>query len=207
MKRRKLKNWVLPTLGIFVLLGSVYTYYLIGGLINYSVTEDQSYVTDALMDNTINVNEEQTITTIKPYVSEEVTVSKGYYRSSDEEQTQQKSLIKYESIYMPNTGILYSSPNSFDVVAVLDGKVNSVKEDEILGFIVEIEHSNQIITVYQSLSNVSVKEGDTVSQGDIIATSGSNKLDNEAENCLHFEVYKDGNLINPEDFYNMEISE
>ena len=28
--------------------------------------------------------------------------------------------------------------------------------------------------------------------------SGSNKLENEKENCLHFEVYKEGTLINPE---------
>ena len=43
-------------------------------------------------------------------------------------------------------------------------------------------------------------------QGNIIAKSGPNKLTNEKENCLHFEVYKDGSIMNPEEFYNVDIS-
>ena len=60
-------------------------------------------------------------------------------------------------------------------------------------------------TIYQSVKDVKVTEGTLVKQGDILATSGPNKLENEKENCLHFEVYKDGNLLNPESIYNIEI--
>jgi stage II sporulation protein Q len=102
---------------------------------------------------------------------------------------------------MPNTGILYSSDEKFDILAVDDGKVTSVKKDEILGYIIEIEHTNNVITIYQSVSDVKVEEGATIKQGDIIASSGSNSLENEKENCLHFEVYKDGKLLNPESVY------
>ena len=107
---------------------------------------------------------------------------------------------------MPNTGILYSSDKEFNVVASLAGKVTIVKEDEILGNIVEIEHSNNIVTIYQSIKDVNVKVGDTIKQGDLIAKSGSNKLENETENCLHFEVYKEGKLINPEALYTLDLS-
>ena len=99
---------------------------------------------------------------------------------------------------MPNTGILYSSDAEFEIVAISNGKVISVKEDDILGNIVEIEHDNNIIAIYQSIKEVKVKTGDTIKQGDIIALSGPNKLENEKENCLHFEIYKEGNIINPE---------
>ena len=106
---------------------------------------------------------------------------------------------------MPNTGILYSSDEEFDVVAISNGKVTSVKEDEILGYIIEIEHDNNLVSIYQSVNNVTVTEGAIINQGDKIATSGPNSLENEKENCLHFEVYKDGKLLNPESIYNIEI--
>ena len=41
---------------------------------------------------------------------------------------------------MPNTGILYSSNESFDVISVLDGKVEDVKTDNLIGNIVTIKH-------------------------------------------------------------------
>ena len=107
---------------------------------------------------------------------------------------------------MPNTGILYSSDKEFNIVSTLNGKVITVKEDEILGNIVEIEHENNIVTIYQSIKDINVKVGDTIKQGDLIAKSGPNKLENEKENCLHFEVYQEGNLINPETLYNLELS-
>ena len=101
---------------------------------------------------------------------------------------------------MPNTGVLYSSDTEFEIVSILDGRVTSIKQDDILGNIIEIEHSNNIVTIYQSVKNVNVKIGDIVKQGDLIALSGPNKLENEKDNCLHFEVYKEGNLTNPEEF-------
>ena len=41
----------------------------------------------------------------------------------------------------------------------------------------------------------------------IIGKSGSNLLDEEQDNCLLFEVYYNGNTIDPEDFYNMNIND
>ena len=209
MARKKLKEWVLPVLGVFVLIGSIFCYYLISNIINYSVTEP-SYVTDALVENTINVNEEieviEELKIIKPFDNSSVAISKYFYNKNDEESKQQSSLIRYENIYMPNTGVLYSADAEFNIIACLDGKVSSVKEDNILGNIIEIEHDNGLVTVYQSVKDVKVVAGSSVKQGDIIALSGANKLENEKENCLHFEVYQNGNLINPEEFYNLDLN-
>lgn len=206
MTKRKLKDWVIPTLGIIVLIGAIIVYYLISNLLSYSVVPEDTYVTKALMENTIPVQGEVETEIIKPYTAESVEISKYYYENDDESSRQEKSLIKYENIYMPNTGILYSADAEFDIVSVLDGKVTSVKEDDILGNIIEIEHSNNLITIYQSVKDVTVKVGDTVSQGDIIAKSGSNKLENEKENCLHFETYKEGSIMNPEEFFKIDLN-
>ncbi|MDE5888555.1 MAG: M23 family metallopeptidase [Bacilli bacterium] len=208
MTRRKFIEWFIPTLGLIVMCGAILLYYIIGNMINYNLIPDDTYVTNTLVDNdnTMKVQNEVEAKVIKPFTSNEVTISKYYYQASDEEARQQQSLIKYENIYMPNTGVLYSSDTEFEIVSVLDGKVTSMKEDEILGNIIEIEHANGLITIYQSVKDVKVKTGDVVKQGDVIAMSGSNKLENEKENCLHFETYKEGSLINPEEFYNLSIS-
>ncbi len=200
MTRKKLKDWVIPTLGIFVLLGALLSYYLINNIVNENLVPEDSYVTDVLVDNTIDVQNEVEVKVIKPYRGENVSISKYYYQYEDEETRQQQSLIKYQNIYMPNTGVLYSADNEFEVVSVFDGKITSIKEDDILGNIIEVEHENNIVTIYQSVKDVKVKIGDIVKQGDVLALSGSNKLEQEKENCLHFEVYKDGTLTNPEDF-------
>lgn len=208
MTKKRLKDWVIPTLALFVAGGTLFLYYMIGCILNDELVPEDIMFVNILKDNqeTIEVQKEVTNTIVKPYTDESVSISKYFYSKEDEETRQQQSLIKYESIYMPNTGILYSSDKEFNVIAVLDGKVSSIKEDEILGNIIEIEHSNNIVTIYQSVKNVTVKIGDKVKQGDVLALSGPNKLENEKDNCLHFEVYQEGNLINPESFYNLDFS-
>ena len=209
MTKRKLKDWVLPVLGIIVLIGTVLCFYLFNRIKTFGKVDDNVYVTDALMDESISVNKEVESpkkTIIKPYDAEGVEIDKYYYKKDDDEGRQQSSLIKYQNIYMPNTGVLYSSANEFEVKVVLDGKVTSVKEDNILGNVIEIEHSNSLITVYQSVKDVKVKVGDVVKQGDVIALSGPNKLEGDMDNYLHFEVYKDATLIDPLEFFEMDIN-
>ncbi len=209
MGKRKLKDWVIPVLSIIVLTGAILCYYLISNLLNYNVTNDLSNITDPIVENSTEVNKEipngEVDLPIKPFAATDVSISKGFYQKDSDETAQQNALIKYENIYMPNTGILYSSDNAFDVMATTEGTVSKIQEDKIMGKIIEIQYSNNLLTVYQSVDNITVKEGDKVSKGDIIASSGANKLNEEKANCLHFEVYKDGNLINPEDFYNIDL--
>ena len=202
MTRKKLKDWVIPTLGIIVLIGALILYYLLGRVFNNNLVPEDTYITDALIDNTLEVQQEITTNNIKPYNSSDVKINKYFYSYQDEENKQQNSLIKYENIYMPNTGILYSSSKEFDVISILDGKVTSIKEDNILGNIIEIEHDKNIGSIYQSVKDINIKIGDQVKKGDIIAKSGPNKLEIDQENCLHFELYKDGSLINPEEYFN-----
>lgn len=208
MTKKRLKDWVIPTTCLIVLMGTLLLYHIIGSILNDNLVPEDTLFVDIIQNNeeTIDVQKEISVKAIKPYTDNTVKISKYYYNSKDEETKQQQSLIKYENIYMPNTGILYSSDKEFNIVSTLNGKVITVKEDEILGNIVEIEHENNIVTIYQSIKDINVKVGDTIKQGDLIAKSGPNKLENEKENCLHFEVYQEGNLINPENLYNLELS-
>ena len=98
---------------------------------------------------------------------------------------------------MQNSGVLYKSKEAFDVVTILDGTVVNVKKDEVLGNIVEIKHSNNLITTYEGLSTVNVKKDQLLKQGDVVVKSGKLNLGEEIENGLLFEVISDGKYINP----------
>lgn len=154
---------------------------------------------------TPTINETKAI--IRPYTNQEVSATIPYYNIDGTNDEQAAALIYYEGIYMQNTGVLYTSNNQFDVVSILDGTVKNVKEDSLMGNIVEIEHTNNLTTVYQSLGEVKVSVGDKVSQGDVIATSGQNKITTDTSNALHFEVFYKGEVFNPEEFYLLDYTE
>ncbi len=203
MKVRRLRKFVIPTVYSIAIVAMFATIVLIGKTINSFSDEDiNSYVVDPIVEEeeTTPVMNQETQEIINPFTDESVVISKNFYDKDADETTQQNSIIYYENTYMQNTGVLYTSENSYDIVAVADGKVTDVKTDELLGSIVQIEHENDLKTVYQSVKDVQVKVGDQVSQGDIIAKSGENKLSNTNKNCLLFEVYQKGSLVNPQTF-------
>src|SRR5690606_18810165 len=52
-------------------------------------------------------------------------------------------------------------------------------------------------TVYQSLAEVYVEEGDTVTQGTVLGIAGRNEYEQDLGNHVHFEVRKDGETVSP----------
>ena len=142
---------------------------------------------------------------INPYTDHSVTIGKNYYNYKAEAEEQENSIIYHENTYIQNSGVDFIYDKIFDVVAVLDGEVTNVKEDEILGKIVEINHNNEYVSVYQSLSEVNVKKGDIVSQGQVLGKSGKNVLDKEIGNHLHFEMYVSGQIVDPLLYLNKDV--
>ena len=91
-------------------------------------------------------------------------VGMSFFDDQESKEKQASALVKYDDSYIPHTGIDIKSTDgkAFDVTAALAGKVTKVDPDPLVGNIVEIEHANKMVTVYQSLENVAVKEGDEV---------------------------------------------
>ncbi len=84
------------------------------------------------------------------------------------------------------------------VVAALDGRVEQVIQDSLLGNTVILTHEDGISTVYASLADVLVKTGDAVSQGQTIASVGNTALSEVNEGYhLHFEMYIDEESVDP----------
>ena len=73
------------------------------------------------------------------------------------------------------------------------------------GKFVKIKHDENYQTLYANLSEFNVKEGDVVTQGDIIGYSGNSGLSTAPH--LHYEVYKDGKVVNPEDYFELQSTE
>lgn len=202
---RKLKKYVLPTalctLGISLAFGI--PLYIeetkpVDSRYKYELIDENNYVEPVL-------EETEGLYPMKPFIEETVSKTKDYFNDLDDLNTQNNSLIYYEGTYMPNTGILYSNDESFEVINVLDGKVSNIKDDEILGKYIEIDHQNGYKTVYYSLKETNVTVGDTILKGDVIGSSGNNKLDDGTSFNLLFETYQDGKLLDPEDFYNINF--
>lgn len=207
--KRRLKPFVIPTMvsigSIMVIAGA----YL--GTINLPSSGPSNsfsnidYVTDTILENNLPVIN-TTTKVINPYVSESVTTGKTYYDYDGDAASQEKSIIFYDNIYMQNSGIDFVSNETFDVVAVLNGTILEVKDNETLGKIIEIQHENNYVSTYQSLSEVTVKKGEVVSQGQVIGKSGINELDKDLGNHLHFEFYANGQVVNPNLYLNKELS-
>lgn len=213
-KRRRLRKYVIPTICLMLvctILFSSYKMYqiLTAGvpIIDPSPKDNTSEVNNSQNDTNITPTVSVSKTIIRPYTSTDVSATIPYYNIDGTNDEQAAALIYYEGIYMQNTGVLYTSNSTFDVVSILDGTVKNIKEDSLMGNIVEIEHTNNLTTVYQSLGEVKVKIGDTVKQGDIIATSGQNKITTDTSNALHFEVFYKGEVFNPEEFYLLDYNE
>ena len=208
MRRRKLKPYVLPTIMILAITSVIFGTAMLSNSLRKSNNDDYdtpiSYVTSTILDEEQAVINE-TSTMINPYTDTTVTIGKNYYDYKADAETQEKSIVYHDNTYLQNSGTDFVSENVFDVVAVLDGNVTDVKEDETLGKVVEIKHENGYISIYQSLSEVSVKKGDIVTQGQVIGKSGTNELDKDIGNHLHFELYVNGQVVDPTLYLNKEI--
>lgn len=104
--------------------------------------------------------------------------------------------------YMTHPGIDIKASEDAQVVAVQEGTVTSIYQDDRYGTSIEITHPNKIITLYSNLSTSEMVEiGDVVTQGQVIAGVGSTGLFESAEpSHLHFEMTKDGAYVNPADY-------
>ena len=176
---------------------------------NNPVEEDIEYVNSSIIDDNEREKEviKEEIKMIKPYTDENVQTLKYFYDYMGEAKTQEKSILYHENTYIQNSGMDFGLENTFEVVAILDGTVVDVREDELLGTVVEIKHDNDFISSYQSLSEVSVKKNDTIKQGQIIGKSGTNTIDQDLGNHLHFELYKSGSIVDPNKYFNQVISD
>ncbi len=101
-----------------------------------------------------------------------------------------------------HAGVDIAAQQDAPVMAVQSGTVTAVYEDDYLGSVVVISHSDDYSTLYANLSKTpAVVVGDTVAAGDVIGQVGATALLETAEpEHLHFEVLSKGKNVDPMDF-------
>ena len=98
-----------------------------------------------------------------------------------------------------HTGIDIKADKTSIVTASEEGNIESIKNDPRYGLTITISHRNGFKTIYSNLlSTEFVKENEFVEKGQTIGTVGdSASFEVADESHLHFEMYKDGNIVNP----------
>ncbi|MEY8020905.1 M23 family metallopeptidase [Muriicola sp. SD30] len=97
-------------------------------------------------------------------------------------------------------GMDFTAPKGVPIYATGDGTVSRA-DNRASGYgkHIRIEHGYGYMSLYAHLSKYNVKKGQKVKRGDLIGFIGSTGR-SEAPH-LHYEVWKDGDRINPINFY------
>lgn len=142
-------------------------------------------------------------------VKGEYEVVRIFYDLSLPDSELEAAVINTGSSFIESKGVSYAkSDNSvFDVCSIYDGKVTSVEEDELDGVCVTIQHADDVISIYSSLSDVTVKVNDTIKVGQVIGKASTSLMDVEAGVHVHLVVKVNNAYINPTTVFGKELSE
>ena len=97
-----------------------------------------------------------------------------------------------------HNGADYAAPAGESVYPAKAGKVDSVTEDALWGYVVEITDKNGVTWRYCGLTDTEVKAGDSVTTATAIGKAGSVPAEASGEAHLHLECIKDGAYLDPE---------
>ncbi|MGM0884002.1 MAG: peptidoglycan DD-metalloendopeptidase family protein [Bacillota bacterium] len=130
---------------------------------------------------------------------EALQVELDFYDEKASDAEREAALVQVGNEFSPHMGIDFVDPSgkTFDVLAALSGKVTYVEKHPTNGNTIEITHAGGLVTVYQSVSEVQVAEGDEVRQGTKIAVAGRNDLERDLGIHLHYETRSNGKAVNP----------
>ena len=94
-----------------------------------------------------------------------------------------------------------------DVVVAKDSPIKATADGTVIfaewtaetGFVVILEHSEGLLSVYKHNASITKSQGDLVKAGEVIATAGNTEEYSTGPH-LHFELWSDGYPINPTNF-------
>lgn len=96
-------------------------------------------------------------------------------------------------------GIDLVAPKNEAIKATLDGTVTFAEWTVETGYVIQIQHSNNLISIYKHNSSLLKKQGDKVKAGDVIAIVG-NTGELSTGPHLHFELWYNGIPLNPQEY-------
>jgi len=94
-----------------------------------------------------------------------------------------------------------------DIVGGMNERISSILDGTVIfsewtlntGYVIQIQHSNNLLSVYKHNSELLKKAGEHVKAGEVIALLG-NSGELTSGPHLHFELWHNGRPLNPEDY-------
>lgn len=182
---------------------------------------------DDVLHDRVSVKQIETAVKSKGVNFEELNVSKSPSEESfrKEIENKDKNSLAYSSgksgmdgiaglfFFNPAVGMVSSSFNSsenhfgIDIVTKKDESIKSTLAGTIIysgwtsesGYMIQIQHNNDIVSVYKHNSVVLKNEGERVNAGQVIAIVG-NSGELTTGPHLHFEIWHKGTAIDPQDY-------
>lgn len=168
-----------------------------GGSSNNQVENDQT----VNVDKPVTDEEEQTKPTGSPTTIifdlpfENAVVSKEYTDSS---------LLYDETtkLWCTHQGLDFACAEGQEIKAVFDGKISKVESSMMNGTVIYLKVSDELTVVYKGLSSeILVKEGDSVTKGQVIGKATSFLTEKADGVHLHLELLKKDVLIDPTEYF------
>jgi murein DD-endopeptidase MepM/ murein hydrolase activator NlpD len=115
--------------------------------------------------------------------------------------------------YSPVKGLITTSYNiqedhfGVDVVTKPDESIKAPLDGTIIytgftvedGYIIHIQHSNNLMSVFKHNSRLNKKTGERVKTGEVISSVGNTGVNSKGPH-MHFELWYNGTPVNPEEF-------
>ncbi len=97
-----------------------------------------------------------------------------------------------------HNGIDIAAPSGTEVANVCEGVVEIIEQDDLMGNMVTVRHTDGKVSRYASLATVSVEEGQILKRGDTIGTVGTSMLLECGEtDHLHYELWNEDQPVEP----------
>lgn len=93
-------------------------------------------------------------------------------------------------------GVDLATASGGSVLSALDGTVVFAGYAMDYGYIIQVQHVQNFITIYKNCGSLMKQVGDRVKGGEVIALTGKSD-DKRSEPHLHFELWHKGQAINP----------
>jgi len=133
--------------------------------------------------------------------------------TSDKVSAYKLNVLSNFFFFSPVKGVITSSYNireehfGVDIVAKEDELIKATLDGTVIfvgfttddGYVIQIQHSNNLTSVYKHNSAITKKLGDFVKAGEPIGVIG-NTGENSKGSHLHFELWYNGFAINPQDY-------
>ncbi len=182
--------------------------------IEIDVIEDEEEEDKETEENDDNDDDDKTTSTSGVVISSPIDITKDnivltmtpYILSSLEER--EGNILRSGSSFVNSRGVLYTSKDAsqFEVYSILDGEVTSVNTLNNLSD-VTIKYENDIVVTYYELSDVTLVEGDNVSQDDKIGDSSQSTREINYPQSVYIVVYKKDTLLNLAEIIGIDPSE